>query len=90
MDAMGGSLKRSNTFNGRDFVAMNKAATKKGLHTSSDFAKYKFTHNVEKQPMTMDTNTNSELLFLTFFADGFNQPLLVCMSALLMRVKSLF
>ncbi|XP_063710877.1 cilia- and flagella-associated protein 77-like [Symsagittifera roscoffensis] len=58
MDAMGGSLKRSNTFNGRDFVAMNKAATKKGLHTSSDFAKYKFTHNVEKQPMTMDTNTN--------------------------------
>ena len=55
-----GPLTRSKTFNDRDFVAMNKAATKKGLHTATDFSRFRSTHNIEKGQMTMSANTNSE------------------------------
>ena len=44
----GGGIQRSKTMNDRDFVSLNKAATRKGLYTSQDFSKFRATHNTSK------------------------------------------
>lgn len=43
-----GGLQRSKTMNDRDFVSLNKAATRKGLFTSQDVSKFRATHNTTK------------------------------------------
>ncbi|XP_075256953.1 cilia- and flagella-associated protein 77-like isoform X2 [Convolutriloba macropyga] len=73
-----GPLTRSKTFNDRDFVAMNKAATKKGLHTATDFSRFRSTHNIEKGQMTMSANTNKAEIGRVPPETVFGQPTRAC------------
>lgn len=49
-------LHRSKTMDIQDFMALNKAATRKGLHTSQEFSKFRSTHSMPKTVSGLSAN----------------------------------